>query len=385
MSNTAVPDDAELDAAAFEAEAMGGAASSSLAETTPSLKRTASSMDDNASPIKRQRRDPGRSASLQPRTADQLELLTKIARENGENPSQAPDACEWKLESSRLRLLDTANQKPTRVVTPVGELTMFFNDDSVSIRLTSPRGNGQESPWVASVVDMFGPKLVDKICEPGVAADMVKGPKIKSFKLKKGIPQLMEALKKDLQSPPGERPSLMTNMCQQRNGRAPADDPDADGPPEWWINLCKTRYSRRRADGSPRTGDVSCGVPPEIAEAFADKMDHPVVKHFQDNKDVDLNPFPVSAADGTPLTCWQFLAAVSMPTRTGGYWGAAVMQVHLGGASCTFLKEYNLLKLTLWNNGVTVFGLPSYGEAQAEPVKQKNLDMYAALAASGMA
>ena len=392
--------DAELDAAAFEAEAAGG-----VGETSLKRKVVADSGGTAASPVKRSRdssggpRDPGSkkkpNASLQPRASEQLALLKKIANENGCNPAAAPDIkggkCEWKVDSGRLKLLNTNSQTSFQVVTPVADVILFFNDDSVSVRLTSPRGNNQESDFVLTTVNAFGPQLVDKLCEPGVATELSKTSKIKSMRLqdkKTGgtNPKLKEALLKDLDSPAGERPSFMTNLSQKRHGKNP-DDPDSDGPPEWWINFSKTRYSRRRPENAgPRTGDAPCGVPPEIAEAFEaeGKMDHPVVKYFQDNKDVDPNPFPVSAADATPMTCWQFLASASLPTRTGGYWAPALVQLRLGGCNCAFLKEYNLFKLTLWNNGMTVFGLPNYGEAQSEPAKQANLDMYAALDASGM-
>ena len=107
------------------------------------------------------------------------------------------------------------SQTSFQVITPVVDVVLFFNDDSVSIRLTSPRGNNPESDFVEKTVKAFGSQLVDKLCEPGVATELSKPARSKAcvFNKKNGgtNPKLKEALLKVLKALRGT-PSFMTNL-----------------------------------------------------------------------------------------------------------------------------------------------------------------------------
>lgn len=371
-----------FDAAGFEAEAL-------TATNASPRKRTRET--DSAPSTAKRARGSAPNPSLVRRSPEQYEMLKKIARENGCNPAVPLDilggACSYKFEGGCLKLVDTTTKKPMQTVTPVVHMTGFINDDgTITFRITEPRGTGQETPWTKAFAHALGVGLVDAMCTGKTLGQMVDGPKIKSLRIfdkKTGEinPKVKQALLADLKSGAGERPAYMSVLAKEGFGQTDDDDKE-EGDPIHVINACKTRLGRRRTDGSSRPGDTPEGVPAEIAEAFL--PGDLVYDYFLNNKDVDPNPFAVSAADGSTITCWKLIAAAALPTRSGGQWMPLLGQLRLGGINCKFLKEYNLLKVSTWNNGLTVFGLPNYGEAKQEPVKQANLDMYAAIAASGM-
>ena len=182
--------------------------------------------------------------------------------------------------------------------------------------------------------------------------------------------KVAEAVERDLQCGAGQKPQFLCQMVKPREDMVPDTDDVVPTRKFVFTVYLSDRNGTRDDDGTP----------PEIAAAFAGKMDHPIVQYFQNNPGVKPKPPNLTVANGS-ANPWEILAACSHRSSKSGYYGKALASLTLGGLGFRFNAERKIFVGSAYLNGpgCRVYAVPAMGRGVETVVDDEDTAIYNAV------
>jgi hypothetical protein len=201
------------------------------------------------------------------------------------------------------------------------------------------------------------------VCERGAVGKT----KIAGVSAKK----VAEAVDRDLNCGAGQKPQFLCQMVKPREDVLPDSD-DVVATRKFVFTVYLSDRNGTRDDD---------GTPPEIAQAFAGKMDHPIVQYFQNNPTVKPKAPNLTVANGS-ATAWEVLAACSHRSSKSGYYGKALASLTLGGLGFRFNSERKIFVGAAYLNGpgCRVYAVPAMSRGVENVVDDNDTAIYDAIA-----
>lgn len=183
--------------------------------------------------------------------------------------------------------------------------------------------------------------------------------------------KVAEAVERDLQCGAGQKPQFVCQMVKPREDAVPDSDDVVPTRKFVFTVYLSDRNGTRDDDGTP----------PEIAAAFAGKMDHPIVRYFQENPTVKPKAPNLTVANGS-ANAWEVLAACSHRSSKSGYYGKALASLTLGGLGFRFNAERKIFVGSAYLNGpgCRVYAVPAMGRGVENVVDDNDTAIYDAIA-----
>lgn len=182
--------------------------------------------------------------------------------------------------------------------------------------------------------------------------------------------KVAEAVERDLQCGAGQKPQFLCQMVKPREDMVPDTDDVVPTRKFVFTVYLSDRNGTRDDDGTP----------PEIAAAFAGKMDHPIVRYFQENPTVKPKAPNLTVANGS-ASPWEILAACSHRSSKSGYYGKALASLTLGGLGFRFNAERKIFVGSAYLNGpgCRVYAVPAMGRGVETVVDDEDTAIYNAV------
>lgn len=317
--------------------------------------RTVVSDEHNAQPAPKATMDR-ESMSLTGLDASTVAAITTRMQEL--HPAVLPDVGDLGWSSPPyVKLITASTEQPAAVTTPVGIILIWFGDGKLRVEFSAKPG---ENAFLEFAKSVFGPDgLVVDALESNYKP-LVGSSKLPGVSLKK----IRECIDRDLRCGAGQKPAAFPQPFKERE----TDDGVV-------YKYAFTHYLSTK--NGTRAGPE---VPPEVAEAFKDMPDHPVVEYFRANPGAAPNPPPMSVANktGRSYTAWDILAKISKRSKKG-YFGKCVASVHASGLGFRYASGPNVIVSTGYingPNGIRVYANMKSGADQEATVDPEDDDVY---------